>query len=250
MNARRIVFAGLVAISAVASTGTARAALIEVHLGSTYYEDATVGDGKIEVRQGGQIQFITDDSGTGGRPHTVEVDELGIHSGSLTTGQTYTTPAIQQAGTFKLYCKFHENAGHWTTLVVLSNATATTTTAAPITTTTSASSASKSTATTSASGTPTDGSGTSTATSIAAADTALAPTGLGQASDETMGAVPVNPRSLEAVLGRPPATRGPWTRSVRMALLGLLPLWAATGVALARFARGPLNVTHYRPLRR
>lgn len=264
MRRRRILIAGLVGVGAFASAHSAQAALSEVHLGNFYYEDATVGDGKIEIRQGDQIRFVADDNGPG-TPHTVEVDALGIHSGGLSTGQTYTTPPIQQAGSFKLYCKFHENKGHVTTLVVLADGTATTaattTTAAPTTTVAKASSpttAGGSTAVAGTSGsTATGGAGTDTTTSVAsdgvtattvtdiaaATATTLAPTGLGEASDETMNALPVDPHSLEAVLGRPPATRGPWTRSVRIAMLGLLPLLGAAAIALGRFASGLSHTT-------
>lgn len=250
---RAVVAAGLVAVGGVVFGGTALAALRGVHVGSNYFEDATVGDGKIEIRQGDQLRFITDDNGTGGKPHTAEVDELGIHSGFLATGETYTTPPIQQVGSFKLYCSFHEAAGHKTTLVVLSSGTATTTTAAPTTTRgTSPATAGGATGGSSSGATAAGGTGPVTAPSIdeagstgtvttdtgGATDATLAPTGLGRASDEDIDAAPVDPRSLEAILGRPPATQGPWTRSVRMALFGLIPLLGAVAVALARFARG------------
>lgn len=125
-----------VAIGGVAmASSDAFAALSDVRLGNFYYEDASVGDGKIEINQGDQIRFIAEDNGPG-TPHTVEIDELGIHSGGLSTGETYTTPVINQAGTFDLYCKFHENRGHLTTLVVRARSTATSTTKAPAPTST------------------------------------------------------------------------------------------------------------------
>jgi hypothetical protein len=53
-----------------------------------------------------------------GTPHTVDVDELGIHSGSLGAGKTFTTRPIDKAGTFILYCKQHDQRGHKTSLIV------------------------------------------------------------------------------------------------------------------------------------
>jgi hypothetical protein len=67
----------------------------------------------------------------------VEVDELGIHSGSLAAGETFTTPPIGKAGTFILYCKPHDQRGHKTTLIV-SGTSITTPTTAPLATTTTA----------------------------------------------------------------------------------------------------------------
>jgi plastocyanin len=98
------------------------AATITVHTGSYYFEDATVGDGKIVASVGDRLQFLIEDGGRG-TPHTVEIDELGIHSGALGTSSTYTTPVLIQPGTFLLYCKPHQNKGHYTNLVVLAAAT-------------------------------------------------------------------------------------------------------------------------------
>jgi plastocyanin len=273
MKRRRPLAVALLAVGISMSVGTpADAAVSQVHSGNFYFEDATVGDGKIEIRQGDQLRVIMDDNGPG-TPHSVEVDELGIHSGGLSSGETYTTPPIQQAGTFKLYCKLHENKGHATTLVVLANAATppTTTATAPPTTTATAPPSATGTPTTApaatAPGAPaaiddptqatdpaaaTDPTATTTSTIAGATATGnspetterqVAPSGVGRASDEDLESIPVDPDSLEAALGRPPAKRGPWTRSVRMALLGLVPLLGAAALALGRFARTPAHNT-------
>lgn len=255
-----VVLAGVIAIGgAVVGAGSARAALSEVHLGGSpgtfYFDDASAGDGRVEIRQGDQIRFVADDGGQGGKPHSAKVDELGIDSGSLSRGQTFTTPPIEQAGTFKLYCKFHEGAGHWSTLVVVSDGR-TTTTSAPSTTVTSTVKPSSTTstggpATSSTTVATVDGSDSDGAavgdgfsdSTIATTDTTLASTGLGEVRDEDLPEQPINPRSLEAALGRPPATVGPWTRSVRMALVLLPVLLGVATVALVRYRRQPAEST-------
>lgn len=236
MSRARIVVALVIAVAATAGlSSVVFASVNDVQLGNFYYEDATVGDGKIEIRQGDQIRFITEDNGPG-TPHTVEVDELGIHSGGLSTGQTYTTPVIKQTGTFTLYCKFHENRGHVTTLVVYPTTTtttrpATTTTTLTATTTTAATA----TTTTTSSGTsPTSTSPASVADAAKGSDavpSVTVPSGLGQLPEDELAVIPAAEGSLESILGRAPAQRGPWTRSIRMALLGVIPL-----VAMATFA--------------
>ncbi len=114
----------------------AGAALREIAVGNFYFEDETVGDSRIEAQVGDQLRFTLLDGGPG-TPHTVDVDELGIHSGSLGAGETYTTPPIGKAGTFILYCKPHDQRGHKTTLVV-SGTSVTAPPTAPTTVTTSA----------------------------------------------------------------------------------------------------------------
>jgi hypothetical protein len=113
----------------------AGASLRQIAVGNFYFEDETVGDGKVEAQVGDQLRFAVLDGGPG-TPHTVDVDELGIHSGSLASGETFTTPPIGKAGTFILYCKPHDQRGHKTTLVV--TGTSITTPTAPSTTTTTA----------------------------------------------------------------------------------------------------------------
>lgn len=94
-------------------------ATITAHIGSFYFEDATVGDGEIDVHVGDQVKFIVDDGGAGGKPHSVVVTELGIDSGGLLAGSTYVTPVLDTPGTYILFCRFHRvSQDHWTTLVV------------------------------------------------------------------------------------------------------------------------------------
>jgi hypothetical protein len=125
----------LVAIAAATVFSVpAGASLRQIAVGNFYFEDETVGDGKVVAQVGDQLRFNVLDGGPG-TPHTVEVNELGIHSGSLGSGETFTTPPISQAGTFILYCKPHDQRGHKTTLVV-SGTSITTPTTAPTTTTT------------------------------------------------------------------------------------------------------------------
>jgi len=135
-----------VAVGAVFSL-PAGASLRQIAVGNFYFQDETVGDGKIDAQVGDQLRFNVLDGGPG-TPHTVEVDELGIHSGSLGSGETFTTPPIGKAGTFILYCKPHDQRGHVTTLVVSGTSITTTTTQPPTTTTTQASTTTKPPATT------------------------------------------------------------------------------------------------------
>jgi hypothetical protein len=134
MNRRFALPLLVVAAGAVFSV-PAGASLRQIAVGNFYFEDETVGDGKVEAQVGDQLRFAVLDGGPG-TPHTVEVDELGIHSGSLASGETFTTPAIGKAGSFILYCKPHDQRGHVTTLVVSGTSITTPTTAPPTTATT------------------------------------------------------------------------------------------------------------------
>ena len=87
---RRLLFGFAVTAILMASASTALAAVIDVHTGSYYYDDSTPGDGQITAKVGDQLRFLIEDSGKG-TPHTIEVDELGIHSGPLATNSVYTT---------------------------------------------------------------------------------------------------------------------------------------------------------------
>jgi hypothetical protein len=132
---RRFALPLLVAAAGAVFSVPAGASLRQIAVGNFYFEDETVGDGKVDAQVGDQLRFNVLDGGPG-TPHTVDVDELGIHSGSLASGETFTTPPIGKAGTFILYCKPHDQRGHTTTLVVSGTSIITPTTAPPATTTT------------------------------------------------------------------------------------------------------------------
>lgn len=151
----------------------AGASLRQVGVGNFFFEDETVGDGKVEAQVGDQLRFNVLDGGPG-TPHTVDVDELGIHSGSLSSGETFTTPPLAKAGTYVLYCKPHDQRGHKTNLVVTAatfsppTTAPTTTTTAPPTATTPTTTAAPTTVTTAKSTTTTKPPATVTTATTAA----------------------------------------------------------------------------------
>lgn len=115
----------------VAAVGSAAyAATITVRTGSYYF-----GDGSVSANVGDQLRFVIEDGGKG-TPHTVEIDALDIHSGPIATKGSYTTPELLKPGTYRIYCKPHENKGHVGSLTVTGEAATTTTTVAATTTTT------------------------------------------------------------------------------------------------------------------
>ncbi len=217
-------------VLAIAAAGTifsvpAEAALQEIAVGNFCFEDATVGDGKVEARVGDQLRFSVLDGGPG-TPHTVDVDGLGIHSGSLGAGKTFTTPPIDKAGTFILYCKPHDQRGHKTTLIVSPASTSTTPvpttpTTAPTTTTTTKATATTKPPTTTTTANPSAGSsptttarptttatgapgtattGQSTTSSSSATGTSAA-TGAGADATSTSGSAPATPANADPVDG-------------------------------------------------
>ena len=281
----------------------AAASLRQIAVGNFYFEDESVGDGTVVAQVGDQLRFSVLDGGPG-TPHTVDVDELGIHSGSLASGETFTTPPISKAGTFVLYCKPHDQRGHKAALVV-TGTPITTATTAPSTTTTgpATSTTSKPTATTKppatttttqrAAGVPASSATTTTTrpvTTTAAPGTtstvggtgAAGPTsadpgtgsttiettpagsapvqGAGVDADDAAALVPVGrgtvgdglgpaPGSLDDLLSRRFRSGGPWTRSIRLALAGLVPMALAAGVALHRSASRRPETDEGEPLR-
>ena len=183
---------------AFTQTPAGAATVIDIHVGSFYFEDSTVGDGVINAKVGDQLRFTFDDNGA----HTAEVDELGISSGAQGAGAVFVTAPLTQAGTFTLYCKPHRNRGHLTTLVVSENnpppttttitPTTVTTTTAPPTTTTTTRSSTTSTATTSSttSTTTAGGGGVSSSTTLGNSTTSTAAsssstTSLGESNTNT-----------------------------------------------------------------
>jgi plastocyanin len=280
----------------------AAASLRQIAVGNFYFDDETVGDGTVVAQVGDQLRFSVLDGGPG-TPHTVDVDELGIHSGSLGSGETFTTPPISKAGTFVLYCKPHDQRGHKATLVVggTSITTATTvsstTTTAPGTSTTSKPTATtKSPATTTttqrAAGVPASsatttrpvtttispgttstvggtgaagptgadpGTGSTTTTETTPAGSAPVQ-GAGIDADDEASLVPVGrgtvgdgfgpaPGSFDELLNRRFRGGGPWTRSIRLSLAGLVPMALAAGVAIHRSASRRRENDEGEPLR-
>lgn len=267
MRRRLLLLAAAVAAWAGVAMAPALAAVRSVSVGNFYFDDDTPGDGVVQAQVGDQLRFVVKDNGPG-TPHTVEVDDLGIHSGSLGSGETFTTPVLDRPGTYRLYCKPHDQRGHVATLVVSGSAPPTTaapttapppptTTATPTTaptaattvttkvaapvarapsTTTPPTTLPTATGSTDPAATPdpaTVASPSGTATDQASPDAAPAPEGRGQATADEL-ADPADPNTLEGLLGRRVASGAPWTRAVRMGLALLLPLAIVWVVAAAR----------------
>lgn len=258
---RRAAF-GLLFVAALASvlvaTPSAQSAVRDVKVGNFYFDDASPGDGIVEALQGDQLRFTVLDGGPG-TPHTVEIDELGIHSGSLAAGETFTTPPLNRAGTYSLYCKPHQNRGHKATLVIReatapTSAPATSQPAPPPTTTPRTGQTNTTSPATSAPASAGSAGSTSTTapgTSAPANDetpgaangpvdstaTTLAPVGRGEADDATLATAPVEPGSLQTIIGRPPGRKGAWTRSVRFGFILLVPMSLLAAGALIRGRR-------------
>lgn len=134
MIRRWMLGAGAVVAAAFALGGSAAAATVGVSVGNYYFEDSSVGDGRVTARVGDQLRFTVVE----GAGHTVTVDALGIDSGQLPIGATFVTPALSTPGNYTLYCRSHINRNHVTTLVVVGSTATTTvppTTVTPATTT-------------------------------------------------------------------------------------------------------------------
>ncbi len=218
----------------VAAPG-AIAALREVSVGNYYFEDDAVRDRtRLDAQQGDQLRFTIREAAY--PPHSVNVDELNIHSGDLLLFDTYTTPPLNRPGVYRLYCRVHTDRGHITKLYVHA-APATTTTTRPRATTTSTIAAgvggttSSSTSTTAGAGAVTTPPAPSPDATDAQTPSSLAPVGVGTATDRRR-AEPA-PGSLAAMLGRPPAEAGPWTRAVRLGAAVSALLLMTTVLALA-----------------
>lgn len=135
---RRIAIASLLLVIGVLLAALpALAAVRSVESASFYFKDLSTGStSQIVVNAGDQLAVTAIDGG-GGTPHTVEIAELGISSGKMAQGSTYTTPPLTTPGTFLMVCKFHKDRGHTISLVVQGQATTTTTTTTFTTSTTS-----------------------------------------------------------------------------------------------------------------
>jgi plastocyanin len=241
----------LVGVLLLASAGHAAAAVHQATVGNYYFQDDATNDrAKLVVAKGDQVTFTV--RAAASRPHSVNVDELGIHSGDLLLFETYTTPPLNRPGTFRLYCRNHERSNnHVASLVVKAPPTQPTTpattpaTSPPRTATTprlvpsaTAPSGASSTTVVQATTTPTGVRLAATTTT----EVATVPAGRGTAppGDRRRAAPAAN--SLEGLLGRHIGGSAPWTRAIRVSLAALVPVALVAGFALLRArerARGP-----------
>ncbi len=236
---KRIAIAG--ALIALAVPFTASAALHEVSVGNYYYEhDETGARDPLVAKQGDQIRFTIREADV--PPHSVNIDEYGIRSGDLLLFETYTTPPLDQPGTFTLYCRAHRDKGHITTLIVEEKKTKPASEPPPEEEqppppeeeeVSSEETGSKVAGETERSSGGKQRRKAKRSNEEDAA--AVAPTGRGVATDQRRA--PPEPDSLEAILGRRVAAEGPWTRSVGLALLAALPIAGAAAFALRQEAR-------------
>lgn len=220
---RRSVAVALIVVATVAAADVAGAETRQASIRNYYFEDDKTGDrSKIVVNRGDQIAFTVREGVY--PPHTVDVDELNIHSGDLLLGETYTTPQLNRVGNFLLYCRPHRERGHVARLIV--QAPVTSTTGPPATTAPSAA-APGATAAAAPVATVTPASSTTPSPT-------LAPVGVSKASPEELDRpVAVDPDSLEGLTGnvRP---NEPWTRALWFLLIASVPL---VGVAILAVGR-------------
>ncbi|HYZ91220.1 MAG TPA: hypothetical protein VFA34_02360 [Actinomycetota bacterium] len=215
---RRFAIATVLAGSVLAA-GTALASTRSASIGNYWYQDDATGDrSKIVVTQGDQVAFTVREGIY--PPHTVDVDELNIHSPGILLGETYTTPALTKVGNFRLYCRPHEARGHVSRLIVRAAAPAST--AAP----------------TGTAATPPPPGAAVTTTPVASAAPSpaatLAPVGVSKAAPGALDRpVAVDPDSLEGLTGRARSTQ-PWTRAVWFLVIATVPIVAAAGFAVRR----------------
>ncbi len=219
---KRSVVVVLLAAAALALASVAGAETRRVSIRNYYFEDEKTGDrSKMVVQKGDQITFTVREGVY--PPHTVDVDELNIHSGDLLLGETYTTPQLNRVGNFLLYCRPHRERGHVARLIV--QAPVMPTTAPPATARPSAAPGATAAAPV-ATATPAPASPTPTPT--------LAPVGVSKASPEELSRpVAVDPDSLEGLTGnvRP---NEPWTRALWFLLIAAVPVLALAGLAISR----------------
>jgi plastocyanin len=226
---KRALVGAAVTCALIAAPG-ARADTHQVTVGNFYFEDDQQRDRtKLVVDVGDQITFTVRQASY--PPHTIDVDELDIHSDDLFVGQTYTTPPLRRPGNFYLYCRPHEARGHHTRLIVRAAAPATPKATARATTA-PARSAAPAPATTATGGTPTP-----TPSAASSSTPALAPVGVGTAAPGSLTrTLEPDPDSLEALTGVQRSNEIPWTRAVWWLLLASVPIVATAAFALRRNA--------------
>jgi plastocyanin len=214
------------AVGAASIVLAALPALARTHqasIGNYWYEDDQQHDRtRIVVAAGDQITFTVREGVY--PPHSVNVDALNIHSPELLLGETYTTPALRKPGIYRLYCRAHEDRGHFTRLVIQAPRA----TASPAPATPRASRPPAAGASAAPSPTATVASATPAAT--------LTPVGVGKATKAEL-AQPIrrDPNSLEALTGRTRST-ALWTRSLWWLLIAAVPIVGVAAYALRREA--------------
>ena len=218
MSARRSLIVVLAFTAAVVPSVVARAETRPVSAGNYYYEDDKTHDrAKIVVQQGDQLA-VTVREGIY-PPHTVEVDELNIHSGDILLGETYTTPPLNRPGNFLMYCRPHRERGHTTTLIIQATA---------------AKKPAPSPAPTSGATAAPAGAVAATPTTAPTATASLAPVGVRKATAEELERpVAIDPDSVEGLTGRR-LSPAPWTRALWLLLIATVPVVAAAVFALRR----------------
>lgn len=240
MHPRRLAAIGAAAVTAGVLTiaGTALAATVNVSVGNYYFEDATVGDGKVTATVGDQLRFTVVE----GAGHTVTISALGIDSGQLPMGAVYVTPKLTTPGTYSLICTTHRARNHATTLVVLAasggggggGGSATTTTAKP-TVTTAATTTTAPGATVPGDTTSSAGSTGVPATSISGSTASTPADGTATSDSATAGSTDSTAEG-ELPVGVTVDDSTPWMRGVWVALVAL-PLFAAIGAAADLMSR-------------
>lgn len=239
VSPRRVVVALAVAstagVLAVAVPGFAQT--VGVSVGNYYFEDSTVGDGKVTARVGDQLRFTVIE----GAGHTVTINALGIDSGQLAPGAVFVTPALSTPGTYSLICRTHLSRNHATTLVVLASSgggggggTPTTTLPPGTTPTSSTSTTVAGGSTVSPGNTVSDpGAGGGTASTTAAIDgTPAGGTGNGDGQTADGGVTDDGLLPVGVVAG----DSTPWLRAVWISLV-TLPLFAGAALLADRSAR-------------
>lgn len=199
-------------------------------IGNYYFaDDATGSRDRIVADVGDQIAFTVREGVY--PPHTVDVDELNIHSGGILLGETYTTPVLERAGTFLLYCRPHRERGHVARLVIRAAVTPAPAQRAPASMGTTPAPAAGAAQPTPAA--PAAGAGQTPAPTPE-------PAGVRSASPaELARPQPVDPDSVEGLTGRA-RSRAPWTRALWWLLIASVPIAGAAAFALSReLARPP-----------
>ncbi|MFZ9628766.1 MAG: hypothetical protein ACO3C1_05385 [Ilumatobacteraceae bacterium] len=239
LRTRRLVGAVAAAATAglIAVVGTALAATVSVSVGNYYFEDASVGDGKVTATVGDQLRFTVVE----GAGHTVTISALGIDSGQLPIGAVYVTPVLTTPGTYSLVCRTHTARGHQTTLVVLAaggggsgggGGGGVTTTRPPATTTPATATTAPGTSLPTDTPRPDSGASTSIGSDTATGEDSDTGSGSGSGADPSAGATTAAGGSVDGTLpvGVTVTDRTPWMRGVWVALAAL-PLFVAAAAA-------------------